>query len=253
MADVFRSDDIAIAYSDDGPRDGDPVLLVHGFASNRDVNWRYPGWIDTLTGAGYRAIAIDNRGHGESEKLYDPARYPSPLMAEDAGRLLDHLAIGRAAVMGYSMGARIAAFLALSRPEKVSRLVFGGLGTGMVEGVGSPEPIVAALEAPSIADVTDRTGRAFRAFAEQTKSDLSALAACMRSARQRLTPEEVGKIAVPALVAVGERDDIAGSPEGLAALLPRGEALVIPRRDHMTAVGDTVFKDAVLAFLERTK
>jgi pimeloyl-ACP methyl ester carboxylesterase len=239
----FDSDGVSIAYADEGPRAGPAVLLVHGFASNKDVNWRFPGWIETLTQAGYRTLAIDNRGHGESEKLRDPAAYRSPTMAADAARLLDHAGVERAAVMGYSMGARIAAFLALAHPERVSRAVFGGLGMGLVDGVGAPGPIVDALEAPALADVSDATGRAFRAFAEQTKSDLPALAACMRSARQALTREEVAGIAAPVLVAVGEADAIAGAPEPLAALLPRGD---------MTAVGDKAFKAAVLDFLERT-
>jgi len=248
MTATFTSGGVRIAFSDDGAGDGAAILLIHGFASNRDVNWRYTGWIKALTEAGFRVVAVDNRGHGDSEKLYDPACYPSPLMAADAGRLLDHLGIARAHVIGYSMGARIAALLALARPQTVDRLVFGGLGMGLIEGVGAPAPIVAGLEAASLADVVDPVGRAFRQFAEQTGSDLRALAACMRSARQRLSREEVGRIAAPTLVAVGEKDTIGGSPEGLAALMPNAEALTIPRRDHMTAVGDKVFKAGVLRF-----
>ncbi len=89
-------------------------------------------------------------------------------MAEDVRALLDHLAIERADVMGYSMGARITAFLALNDPARVRSAILGGLGVKLVEGVGLPESIADALEAPSLADVTDPTGRMFRAFAEQT-------------------------------------------------------------------------------------
>ena len=105
-------------------------------------------------------------------------------MAEDVRALLDHLDLGRADVMGYSMGARIAAFFALAHPQRLRRVVFGGLGMHLVDGVGLPESIAAALEAPSLADVHDPMGRTFRAFAEQTKSDLTALAACIRGSRQ---------------------------------------------------------------------
>jgi pimeloyl-ACP methyl ester carboxylesterase len=245
MTETFISDGVRIAYCDEGDRDGDAVLLIHGFASNREVNWRYTGWIKTLTDAGFRTIAVDNRGHGDSEKLYDPALYPSPLMAADAGRLLDHLGVERAHVIGYSMGARIAAFLALNRPEAVDRLVFGGLGMGLIEGVGAPEPIVEALEAASLEDVTDPVGRAFRQFAEQTKSDRKALAACMRSARQRLIPEEVGRITVPTLVAVGEKDKIGGAPEGLGARETNAAARGIPPREHKKAGGRKSVKDCV--------
>jgi len=243
----FDSAGVPIAFLDEG--EGEPILLIHGFASNREVNWVGPGWVETLTQAGRRVIALDNRGHGESGKPHDPAAYFAPVMAEDARRLLDHLGIERADVMGYSMGARITAFLALAHPARVRSVVFGGLGLGLVDGTGPWEPIVAALEAPSLEGIQHQTGRMFRRFAEQTGGDLPALAACMRSSRQTLSPEEVGRIDVPALVAVGSRDAIAGSAEELAALLPQGRALVIPNRDHMLAVGDKVYKAGVLEFL----
>ena len=104
-------------------------------------------------------------------------------------------------------------------------------------------------EAPSLADISDPQGRVFRAFAEQTRSDLRALAACIRGSRQTLTPAEVGTIRQPTLVAVGTKDGVAGSAQALAALLPNGRALDIPNRDHMQSVGDKVFKTAVLEFL----
>ena len=243
----FEFDGVRIAYLDEG--EGDPILLIHGFASNKLVNWQYPGWVDLLVKDGRRVIAVDNRGHGESQKFHDPSAYGAPIMAEDARRLLDHLGIERVDVMGYSMGARISAFLTLNHPGRVRRAVFSGLGYGMISGVGDPEPIAAALEADRLQDVTDRTGRAFRAFAEQTGSDRRALAACMRSSRQKISEADVARIARPVLVAVGTKDDIAGSPHKLAALIPHAEVLEIPGRDHMVAVGDKVHKQGVLAFL----
>jgi pimeloyl-ACP methyl ester carboxylesterase len=243
----FAHDGVEIAFLDEG--EGEPIVLVHGFASTAQVNWLHPGWIATLTRAGRRVIALDNRGHGASSKLYDPAAYHSALMADDVRALLDHLGIPRADVMGYSMGARITAFFALAHPSHLRRAVLGGLGIRLVEGVGLPESIADALEAPSLAQVSDPTGHMFRAFAEQTKSDLKALAACIRGSRQTLTREQVATIHAPVLVAVGTKDTIAGSARELAALLPSGVALDIPGRDHMLAVGDKVFKSAVLDFL----
>jgi pimeloyl-ACP methyl ester carboxylesterase len=243
----FAHDGVEIAFLDEG--EGDPIVLVHGFASTAQVNWLHPGWISTLTRAGRRVIALDNRGHGASSKLYDPAAYHTAHMAEDVRALLDHLDLPRADVMGYSMGARITAFFALAHPSRLRRAVLGGLGIRLVDGVGLPESIAEALEAPSLAQVSDPTGHMFRAFAEQTKSDLKALAACIRGSRQTLTREQVAAIRAPVLVAVGTKDTVAGSARELAALLPSGVALDIPGRDHMLAVGDKVFKSAVLDFL----
>jgi pimeloyl-ACP methyl ester carboxylesterase len=246
---TFKNGPVEIAYLDQG--DGEPIVLVHGFASTKEENWVHPRWVMTLTRAHRRVVALDNRGHGASTKLYDPAAYHSATMADDVRALMDHLGIGRADLMGYSMGARIATYLALASPERVRSLIIGGLGIKLVEGVGLPETIAEALEAPSLAAVTDAQGRMFRAFAEQTKSDLAALAACIRGSRQTLTPTEVARLAVPALVAVGTEDPIAGSAQALAELIADAQVLDIPGRDHMKAVGDKVYKAGVEAFLRQ--
>jgi pimeloyl-ACP methyl ester carboxylesterase len=250
----FSSDGVDIAFIDVAPQGSDrrePTLLIHGFASNHRVNWVNPRWVETLSHAGRRVAAFDNRGHGESQKLYAPADYRSDRMARDAANLLAHLGIERADVMGYSMGARIASFLALAKPHVVRALILGGLGDRLVHGAGLPEGIAHAMEAPSLESLTDPTQRMFRAFAEQTKSDLAALAACIRGSRQTLSPAEAARIIQPTLVAVGTRDSVAGDPHMLAALMPRAEALDIEGRDHNLAVGDKAFKAGVLDFLER--
>jgi pimeloyl-ACP methyl ester carboxylesterase len=151
--------------------------------------------------------------------------------------------------MGYSMGARITAHLGLAHPERVRSALLGGLGIHLVSGVGLPMGIADAMEAPSLASLTDPMQRMFRAFAEQTKSDLQALAACIRGSRQTLTRQQVGQIRVPVLIAVGTRDAVAGDAHELAALIPGATAVDIPGRDHNLAVGDRVHKEAVLAFL----
>jgi pimeloyl-ACP methyl ester carboxylesterase len=243
----FDSDGVQIAYMDEGK--GEPILLIHGFASNVTTNWIDAQWVRTLVKAGRRVIAYDNRGHGQSEKLYDPACYGAPEMAEDARRLLDHLGITRADVLGYSMGARIAAFLVFTHPERVRSVIFGGLGINMVRGMIGSGPLAKALEAPRIEDVTNDTARSFRAFAEQTKSDLKALAACMRGPREKVAAELLAAIKVPVLVAVGSGDVIGGSGAALAALIPGAQFLDIAGRDHMQAVGDARFKLGVLDFL----
>ncbi len=249
----FVSDGVRIAFVDAAPESGagEPIVLVHGFASNHVVNWVNTHWVKVLLASGRRVIALDNRGHGLSEKLYDPSAYASQVMAADVRNLIDHLGLGRVDVMGYSMGARITAHLALAAPDRVRSALLGGLGIHLVEGVGLPIGIADAMEAPSLDVLTDPMQRMFRAFAEQTKSDLRALAACIRGSRQTLTPAEVGAIRVPVLISVGTTDGVAGDPHALAALIPGAEAFDIQGRDHNLAVGDKTHKEAVLAFLGR--
>jgi pimeloyl-ACP methyl ester carboxylesterase len=246
----FTHDGMDFAYFDAGDRNGPPILLIHGFASSAHVNWVQPGWLHTLEKAGRRVIAIDNRGHGGSAKPHDSAAYHPSIMASDSIALLDHLGIGQVDLMGYSMGARISAFLTAENPDRVRSLILGGIGIGLVDGVGDWDPIAAALLAPSLDDVTDARGRMFRAFADKTGSDRLALAACIRSNRVLLSEAALHRIQQPTLIGVGTRDDIAGNPHDLADLMPDARALDIPDRDHMLAVGDKVFKAGALAFLD---
>jgi pimeloyl-ACP methyl ester carboxylesterase len=247
----FQSNGITLAYEVHGA--GDPVLCVHGFASSGLVNWMQTGWVETLMQAGYQAITLDNRGHGESDKPHDPESYHPDLMAGDALALLDTLGIEQATVLGYSMGARIAAFMAYRAPERVACAIFGGMGMNLVNGLTDSNDIIAGLTAPSLDGLTHPAARQFRIFAEHTGADLKALAACMETSRAPMSRADVRRIEVPVLVAVGEEDAMAGPPAQLAELLPKGEAFVIPKRDHMRATGDPKFKQAALAFLERCR
>jgi pimeloyl-ACP methyl ester carboxylesterase len=243
----FKNGAVEIAYLDEG--EGEPILLVHGFASSKNVNWVYPAWVSELKKDGRRVIALDLRGHGGSGKLYDPEAYGIEIMADDVLALMDHLKIDRADMMGYSMGGRITAYLARTRPQRLRSAILGGIGIGMIKGGGPGENVAEALEAPSLDDVTDPVGRTFRAFADQTRSDRRALAACLRGSRRLMTEQEAAAITVPVLIAVGTTDEIAGSAEALGRIIPGSQVLNIPNRDHMRAVGDKVYKAGVLKFL----
>jgi pimeloyl-ACP methyl ester carboxylesterase len=235
------------AYLDEG--EGEPIVLIHGFGSTAHVNWVFPGWFDTLTKAGRRVIAMDNRGHGQSAKFYEPEAYHTERMVEDIVALTDHLGVSPCDVMGYSMGARITAFLSVHYPERVKKIVLSGLGYRLIEGVGLPATIADALVAEDRTTITGSIERMFRAFAEQTKADRPALAACILGSRNVLSREEVEMIQAPALVVVGTKDDIAGDPQRLADLLPHGRALILEGKDHMSAVGDRGAKAGVVEFL----
>ena len=245
----FHNGAVEIAYLDEG--EGEPIILVHGFASSSNVNWVYPAWVSELKKNGRRVIAFDNRGHGESGKLYDAAAYDIGTMAGDISALMDHLNIARADVMGYSLGSRMTAVLAQRQPQRLRSVILGGIGIGLIEGGGPGENVAAALEAPSLDDVTDPVGRTFRAFADQTRSDRRALAACLRGSRRLMTADEAAGISVPVLIAVGTADEIAGSADALGKIIPASQVLNIPNRDHMRAVGDKVYKAGVLDFLSR--
>ena len=244
---------IDIAYIDesaDAPAKAPPVVLVHGFASSHIVNWVNTGWVRTLRQDRRRVIALDNRGHGASGKPHDAASYTSDIMADDVLALLDHLAIPQADIIGYSMGARIGAHLALNAPSRVRRLVLGGLGIHLVQGVGLPLGIAEAMEAQTLAQLTDPMQRMFRAFADANHADRAALAACIRGSRQVLSPADVARITQPVLIAIGTADEVSGAARPLAALMRHARVLDIEGRDHNRAVGDAGFKAGVLAFLE---
>ncbi len=238
-----------MAFTDEGM--GEPVLLIHGFASSAKVNWISTGWTSFLQESGFRVVTFDNRGHGNTSKSYREEDYAPGKMAGDASALLHHLGILRAHVIGYSMGARISAFLTLEAPELVQTVTFGGLGDGMFNGVGNWDPIAAALLSDAPETIADPRGAAFRKFADQTRSDRLALAACIARSRELITTGQLASIMAPALIGVGTKDDIGGSAQGLAEVMRDATAFDIEGRDHMLAVGDRSFKKAALVFLRR--
>lgn len=229
--------------------EGHPVLLVHGFASTKEVNWVNTGWLRKLARAGFRAIAFDNRGHGASTKFYRKEAYSLDIMADDAAAFAEAIGLERPHVIGYSMGARIACMLAIAHGDRLGRIVVSGNGWNMVEDDSDWSAVEDGLRAPSLAEVTDRRAREFRAFADQTGGDLKALAACVSGVRQRVPEAGLRAVENEVLVAVGTDDDIAGSGERLAEIMPHGRFFAIEGRDHMKAVGDRSHVAEAVAFL----
>jgi pimeloyl-ACP methyl ester carboxylesterase len=239
---------LSLAFDDVGQ--GEPILLVHGFASNRQTNWIGPGWYDMLTKAGRRVVAVDLRGHGASDKPHEAVAYDESLMARDAIALATHLGLDRPDYMGYSMGGFIGVSAAAQAPDLWGRIVLAGIGQNYTSStVVDPRDIAEGLLAPSLDVVRGAVPRQFRRFAESSGNDLKALAACMLRPRRSLNAQDLVHVRNRVLVITGERDTISGPPEPLAALFPRGECALIPGRDHMTAVGDKAYKASVLEFL----
>lgn len=241
---TFDSDGVTIHYEVFG--EGPPMVLVHGFAASLDGNWVRPGWIETLTPLRH-VIALDCRGHGQSGKPHDANMYGMDKMAGDVVRLMDHLGVERADLMGYSMGSRISLHLMTHHAECFTSVVLGGVGAGFGRNRAN---VAAGLRAADAGAISDQTARGFRAFAEANKSsDLEALAACMSAPRQPPTPELLAAVKLPVLIVTGAKDTLVGRPEPLAAAIPGARAVVIPERDHLTTVADPRYKDVVVGFL----
>ena len=244
---VKAADGVRIAYEIVG--DGPSIVLVHGFASNRVQNWKAPGWYETLTEAGYRVVAVDCRGHGESDKPHDPAFYNHTLMAEDVVAVMEAAGAGDAFLMGYSMGGFISMHVLMDHPDLLQKVVIGGVGGNYLgTAFGSREGIAEALLEPDKNKITDPVQKSFREFAEQSGKDIQALAACMRGKRHPFTAAELSQSQRPVLVVCGENDALTGAPDPLAAAFADGRAVTVAKRDHMTTVGDKVYKQAVVEF-----
>lgn len=240
---------VSINYIDEGA--GPAIVLVHGFASNLQGNWRGPGIVDALVTSGRRVVALDCRGHGRSGKPHDPEAYAGTRMADDVIALMDHLGIGIADLWGYSMGGFIAASLVVRHPQRFRSVILSGVGDGLLLGGRSrqnAEAIARALEADSPAAAENATARAFRVFAEQSGNDLLALAAIQRSPRGGFDPSNLREIRLPVLVLIGEGDTLVGPADGLAAAIPGARLAKVPG-DHITAVASPKFREAALAFL----
>ena len=245
---AIDSDGVRIAYELHGPDDGPPTVLLHGFASDFNLNWSGTRWIEALTRAGRLVIGPDLRGHGRSDKPHDPAAYREDELAADVLRLLEHLAIERADLVGYSMGARVTLRLAVSCPDRVRRAVLGGIGrSGGGDQAGA---IAARLRGES--GPGDAVADTFYQFsAARPVNDLRALAACMEGLGAS-PPVDVAQVRVPVLLVNADRDELAPGGRDLAGRIPGARYVELSGRDHLSAVTDHRFKEAALVFLDES-
>ena len=247
---TFESSGVSINYVDEGS--GPVIVLVHGFAASIRTNWRGPGIIDALLGAGRRVVALDCRGHGESGKPHDAAAYGHDRMAQDILAVMQACDLTDALLLGYSMGGFIGLRLLAAHPERVRKLAVAGVGESYLQDhITSPQARAALAEAlltPDKDGITDPRARMFRAFADQPGKDRLALAACMRAMSPHLPLETLSRLQRPILVVNGGEDTTAGRPEALAAVFADGRAVTIAGRDHMSAVGDKNTRQAVIDF-----
>ena len=241
-------DGLTLAYHDEG--DGAPVVLLHGFAADTNLNYVRSGVFDLLLDEGYRVIALDSRGHGLSEKPHDPAAYGDDAMRRDVQALLDELGIERCVIVGYSMGAAVTLRVAMTdtRPVAVALL---GAGESMADKQGGTERRTSMAEAFRADDVEALPARvrAFREMADAIRADRVALGALL-DAPWPDTATGLDEVAVPVIVICGVDDDEVGSPDVLAAQLPAAEVVLVPG-DHFTANSTPQLHEALIAFLGR--
>ncbi len=245
----FDSAGVRLHFELAGPDDGRPIVLVHGYCSDHALNWVGTRWQETLVDAGHLVIGLDCRGHGASEKPHHPAAYDRSTMAADIIRLLDHLGLESADLLGYSMGSRIGLQALVEHGHRLGRAVLGGIGSW------------GAREAPSHAELTARRMRGdesvddpmakmFYSFASARQiNDLEALACCILGRQRPLSDEELRSVENPVLICTGDQDPLARGGHELAARLGNGRFFNIAGRNHMNAVPARAFKEAAVRFL----
>ena len=218
-----------------------PVLLVHGFASSAEHNWRQPGWLDLLADCGRETIAVDLPGHGPAPRPADPAGYhdiEAHVAAAVAGREpLD--------AIGFSAGAHVLLRLAADQPQRFRRVALLGIGRGVLE-PADPEPIIAALTGDP--DPENVPGMVFRRLADGLGNDRDALIAFLRRPQRPLTETDLARITTQVLVVLGDKDP-AGPGDGLVAALPDARLVTLRGVDHFGTPGDVRCMQVVLDFL----
>lgn len=241
-----------IFYSDQGAGDG--VVLVHGFAASTQENWIKAGWVQMLLRANRRVVAVDLRGHGQSQKIVQPTDYSLGLMAQDVLAVVEHLQIKKPDLIGFSLGARVVLDLLRQRGDRFLLGILCGVGEVLINPRmdRDPEAFAQAMEAPSLDQVNDDMAKRFRMFAEAQGQDLRALAACSRGLNLSgtgWTREMLAPVKNEMLVVAGSGDELAGSPQALAACFPNAKGKTIPGCGHMDCLTQPMFKAAVMDFL----
>jgi pimeloyl-ACP methyl ester carboxylesterase len=258
----FDSKGVKIRYVMEGNPDGEPVVLIHGLAGNVEMQWAA---VRQALGKEYKIIALDLRGHGFSGKPHEAKQY-GPEMVEDVVRLLDHLKIKKAHVVGYSLGGAVALHFAARHPERTLSATLGGMGV--------PHPPGGDKMLTDLADSLDKgdAGEGFKPllvllhakddkvrmettnFFLMRTNDPKAMGALVRSLLDKdaaLTDDQIKAIKVPMLAIVGDKDPFKGGVDELKKLLPAVRVIVLENATHLDAFGRKEFSDSLKEFLAK--
>jgi pimeloyl-ACP methyl ester carboxylesterase len=241
-------DGVAIATYEWGDPDDPTVVAVHGFASSAIANWHVTGWTRELTRAGLHVVALDQRGHGASDKPHSPSDYSMPLLVADLIDVIDTYLIDEFALLGYSLGARVGWHAALELPERLTRAVLGGIPDG------DPLTRFEVEQARAFVSGGPRSGDKLTMSyldmaAGMPGNDLGALVSLVEGMRGGAQPDPQHPPQQPVLFATGSEDPIVDASRRLAAAAPSGEFLDIPTRNHVNAPTSKVFREHGTAFL----
>jgi pimeloyl-ACP methyl ester carboxylesterase len=256
----FDSNGVKIHYIIEGQ--GEPVLLVHGFTGSIPVQWGVPGILSKLS-KDYQVIALDNRGHGKSDKPYDAKQY-GPEMVSDVVRLLDHLKIPKAHVVGYSMGGFMTGYMLATYPDRLITATLGGAGWSQTndarmsfigeladsldagKGIG---PLIVRLTPADRPKPTDEQINAINQMLMLT-NDSKALAACIRGMTGLAVPEEKLRAnKVPTLCLIGDKDPLKAGVDEMQKVMANLTVEIVKDTDHMTAFRSPAFIADLQTFL----
>ena len=245
---VMSADGVAIATYEWGEPDAPVVVAVHGFASSAIANWHVTGWTRELTRAGLRVIAIDQRGHGESDKPHDPSAYSMQILVADLLGVADTYLVDDFSLLGYSLGARVGWHTALELPERLTRAVLGGIPDG--------DPLTRFMVDEARGFVSggprsrDRLTMSYLDMAAgMPDNDLGALVSLVEGMRGGIQPDAENPPRQPMLFATGTADPILEQSRRLSRATPRGTFLEIPERNHFNAPTSKVFRVGGVEFL----
>ena len=243
----FDSDGVKIHFVEKG--EGEPVVLIHGFAASAQLNWGMPGFIDKLS-SDYHVVALDNRGHGKSGKPHGVENYGIN-MVQDVIRLMDHLELDKAHLVGYSMGGFITTKLVCSHPERVASAVIGAAGwhenaeerLQLLDEIGDSlesgngiSPLIIALTPEGRPKPTEQMLKTTNQML-MLMNDPKALASAIRGMRHlNVTRQELESNQIPALSVIGSLDPLKDGVDELSAVMGRLDIEIIEGTDHMTAV-----------------